>query len=192
MSEPTPYAPRKCALARCGATFTPTRSYQRFCRYSHARDAGNAIPKAERARRRATKAERHPKARYIYEALEEAEPGMCPWGCERRLPPRARTCCGDAECIAAYQNAYRLGRTEVERGPLKPMSCACGCGVGFTPRDRRQKYATDRCWMNVRNQKQREARRTNPKPKGRPKRGRAITFGKRTESKVIRPFWRSA
>lgn len=184
------YEPRQCALESCRATFTPTRAYQKFCRHDHARDAGNRITKAERIARRAAKAERHPKAKYIHEASRDTPPGICPW-CDERFPtPRHRTNCGKRECVAAYQRAYRVGRSEVDRGgPLTPRVCSCGCGSEFLPRDKRQTHVDEAHWRAHTNRRKREERAANPRPIGRPKRGRAIRFGKRTESKEIRPFW---
>lgn len=115
--------PRQCAFVLCGRTFTPRNKCHTRCT--------KRCEDAERLHRRVTKPARHPKARFIYEALEESEPGMCPWGCETPLPPRCRTCCRNEECRRYYQRAYRIGRTRVEREirtPERRAPCKCGCG----------------------------------------------------------------
>lgn len=182
------YPQRLCELPTCREEFTPTRSYQRYCCHKHSKAAYVLLSDEERAARRATKRQRHPKARYVYEALEEAEPGMCPWGCERRLRPRQRTNCGDPECEKAYQNAYRLGRVEVER-PTREATCACGCGAPFTTRNPRQRYVSPEHEEAARKARRKEARKLMPpRPLSPPKRGRAIVFGAKTESGVLTPF----
>lgn len=142
MSAPTTET-KRCAFAKCGDQFTPRNVTQKYCSKTCGTSAWNSRPKAERIALRSTKPARFPKARFIYEALEEAEPGMCPWGCEKPLPPRCRTCCRDRECLRYYQRAYRIGRTRVEREirtPERRELCRCGCGGSFTTRRKPGKH----------------------------------------------------
>lgn len=183
------YPIRMCVLSSCRTYFQPKRSFQRYCSHKCSQRAGDRLSQAEREVRRTTKTARHPKAKYVHEAAADTEPGLCPW-CDELLPPRCKTCCGDPECIRAYQRAYRVGRSEIERGgKLVPITCGCGCGAEFTPRDGRHRYVDDRHYQQARARVQREKRAANPKPKGRPrKKGAAVLFGKAAGPKVLVPF----
>lgn len=183
---------RNCALPSCGVSFTSRLRFQKFCCHAHAITAGNLIKRDERAKWRETKEARHPLAKYIYEAVKDTAPGLCPW-CDEPLPKGRKTNCGDRECTRAYQRAYRAARCEAARAgrPLRHVPCACGCGLTFQQDCLQRKYLDARHYADHRNRLQREERAKNPKPKGRPKGSRSSfmrPFGKRTEPKALRPF----
>lgn len=74
----------------------------------------NRATSAKRLReRRASKPERHPAAKYIYEALQDTPQGLCPW-CDNLLPPGYRMKCKDPECEREYMRAYGAGRRELK------------------------------------------------------------------------------
>lgn len=152
----------------------------------------NAVHHAkQRAERAKGIVERRPLTKFIWEAKADTAPGLCPW-CDETLPPGRKVNCGDVECTRAYQRAYRAARCEAARAgrPLQAIPCACGCGQTFQQDRLQRKYLNDRHCRDHRNQRSRERRAANPKPRGRPKRTSFMRpFGRKTESKALRPFY---
>jgi len=149
-----------------------------------------------RAARAVGRVERHPLTKYIYEALEDTEPGLCPW-CDEPLPQGRKVNCGDVECTRAYRRAYRTARCETERAGrlLQRILCACGCGNPLQQDRLQRKYIDERHYADYRSRMQREKRAENRKPRSRPSASpgaRAFLFGKAMGPKVLAPFPRQA
>lgn len=174
----------------CGGLLPKKPLGRKWCSERCRNAVHHAKLRAERAKGREA---RHPLAKYIYEAVKDTAPGLCPW-CDEPLPKGRKTSCGDPDCTRAYQRAYRVARCEAARAgrPLRQVPCACGCGITFQQDCLQRKYLDDRHYADHRNRLLREERAKNPKPKGRPKGSRSSfmrPFGKRTEPKALRPFY---
>lgn len=179
---------KPCACG-CGRIVTSRRTSRRFFSAQCGKNHWGRLPKSEREAHRAQKAARHPNTALIHEARAETPRGECIYCPERTSSPRAYTC-GSAECRSEYQRDYgatRRARAKEAHG-RRDVLCRCGCGHRFIPA-RGRVYVNNEHWLAARRKKR--ALRHATKKTGPRAHGPGITFGKRTEPKVIRPFWRA-
>lgn len=193
-SSPTPEG-MTCARAQCGARFTPRAKHQRFCSTACGVRTYNALPKAEKHSRRATKAQRHPNTELIHALRQEVGPMRCIY-CEERLTSVKAYICKDPECRSSYHRDYAAIRRKRAREALPiaqpaERECKCGCGARFVPKYSTQLFLdpkhtrahVHRIWRAKRSAARAEARasgRATGSSAFRTRRGKGILFAKGT------------
>lgn len=179
---------KPCACG-CGHTFTSRKPSRRFFSVQCAKNLWGRMPKSAREAHRAAKSARHPNTALIHEARADTPKGECIYCPDRTTSPMAFIC-GSAECRTAYQRDYGTMRRKraKEAAGRKEVACRCGCGQRFF-KERGRVYFGDH-WARARKAKaaERRARRVPAQPQ-RPA-AWPFAFGKKAESRVIKPFYR--
>jgi hypothetical protein len=155
-------------LCKCGCgPFTPTPKRRLFRTNECGARFFGSMPKSTRPGRRATKAERHPRAAMMWEMRAELDAeggrGRCIY-CVKHLPPHRVLQCGSEACEADYQHDYHLAEHAermARKPPPEPRLCACGCGVTFTTSAcvPGKRHATVEHWRKANRAKMNAARR---------------------------------